>query len=153
MNRYKKTLASFLTIALALVAILFTVIAPRGEAQETELPSLIQSYRIQITDDFEGYQYLPVAGTTVVFYLERMVSPEGNVEWEIDQIAGPWGNSRGLGDPQFRFDSTYASEFMEAFQEAQRVSLWLGNYTDNFEWQGHTLDVREQLRIRSKGGG
>lgn len=148
-----KTLAGYIAAVVALAALIIALVTQQGEAQQAEQSLLNQDYRILITDDFEGYQYKAIDGTTVVFYLERMVSPLGDVEWKIDQIAGPWGNSRGLSDPAFSFDTNYAPEFLVTFQEAQRVALWRGSFTQNFSWTAKTLDVRDYVISLLKGGG
>jgi len=115
------------------------------QSQPEPEPLLVPAYKLVISDTFEGYQYQPINGVTVVFYLEKVTNEAGKSEWNIQQIAGPWGNSAGLSDPSVHFDKAFANEFLLAFQEATRVSLWRSGLTHNFEWTGKTINIRDHI--------
>lgn len=138
----KKTLNTIIASALITTIIAITSIA---QSQPEPKPLLEQSFRLVISDTFEGYQYKPIHGTTVIFYLEKVTNEAGKPEWRIQQIAGPWGNSGGLVNPEMHFDKSYATEFMATFQEATRVSLWRSGLTTNFQWTERVIDVREHI--------
>lgn len=138
-NKLKTFLASALLAAVILTGIM------KAQSEQEAKPLLSPSYRLVISDTFEGYQYEPLNGTTVVFYLERVTNEAGKLEWNIQQIAGPWGNSVGLVDPKIEFNKAFAHEFMLAFQEATRVSIWRSGLTENFQWKGRTIDVRKHI--------
>ena len=110
-------------------------------------PAPEPSWRVQITDDFEIFQFKPMGDpldpTMVIVGMERTVTPEGEVEWVIDQAAGPWGNSALLDDPRYAFDETFSPEFMRTWEAAQRIGLGLSGAID-FEWSGGTIDVRSR---------
>ena len=140
MKNYMKKLLATLTVSMILFAGTFAILS-----EPEEKPLLKPAYQLVISDTFEGYQYQPVSGTTVIFYLEKVTNEAGKPEWRIQQIAGPWGNSGGLVDPKIAFNKAFANEFLIAFQEATRVSLWRSGLTPNFEWTGRTIDVRQHI--------
>jgi len=100
----------------------------------------VLEHRVIINHDFELFQFHPIADTTVLAFLERGVSPEGDVFWSIQQLAGPWGNSEDLGIPGYEFNEAFASEFMRAWEAVQRIRLGLSNEIP--------LEISEDVRVR-----
>lgn len=135
-----KTLFAIATLTAVICLGLLT-----AQSEQEKQPLLKPAYQLVISDTFEGYQYKPIHGTTVIFYLEKVTNEAGKPEWRIQQIAGPWGNSGGLVDPKIQFKKEFSNEFLITFQEATRVSLWRSGLTPNFEWNGRTIDVRDHI--------
>lgn len=142
----KTIFQKFTAATVILLTIILLVHATEAEAPGKQLK---QAFRLVISDTFEGYQYEPVSGTTVIFYLEKVTNEAGKDEWNIQQIAGPWGNSIGLVDPSIEFNNSFANEFMLTFQEATRVSIWRSGLTENFKWTARVVDVRDHISKRN----
>jgi hypothetical protein len=141
-----KKLLKNIALVIAFSACIIALITARAQEPETPTLKLEPFYQVKITNDFQLFQFYPVSGTIVLVYVERAVTPQGEINWTIDQIAGPWGNSIGLSDPRLEFDSTYAEEFMITFQYAERLTLWLEDTAPEFEWKGKVIDARPETR-------
>lgn len=144
----KNYIKNIIATTFAITALLAGTYAIKSQPEEK--PQLKPTYQLVISDTFEGYQYQPIHGTTVIFYLEKVTNEAGKPEWRIQQIAGPWGNSGGLVDPKIAFNKAFANEFLIAFQEATRVSFWRSGLTPNFKWTGRTIDVRQHIGKQPK---
>lgn len=91
-----KKLLKNIALVIAFSACIIALITARAQEPETPTLKLEPFYQVKITNDFQLFQFYPVSGTIVLVYVERAVTPQGEINWTIDQIAGPWGTQSGF---------------------------------------------------------